>query len=82
MDKPVIRTFEEEMRFINRVTPYKYEISTGFVPNMCVPGSFYVNSALEELFLDELRCSCDSNAYGGFLPAVKQIANVAALPGL
>jgi hypothetical protein len=64
-----------------------------------VKGSFYVNSALEELILDELRCCCAAGSliinssflfflktsmkgsYGGFLPAVKQIANVAALPG-
>jgi len=41
-----------------------------------------VNSALEELLLDELKCSCNPGSVGGFLPAVKQIANVAALPGI
>jgi len=43
---------------------------------------FYVNDALERLMLDELRQSCRSGGYGGFLPGVKQIANVAALPGI
>ena len=32
--------------------------------------------------LEELRQSCRSGGYGGFLPGVKQIANVAALPGI
>jgi len=31
---------------------------------------------------DELRQSCRAGGYGGFLPGVKQIANVAALPGI
>lgn len=32
--------------------------------------------------LDELRNACRPGAVGGFLPGVKQIANVAALPGI
>lgn len=48
-----------------------------------VPGTFYVNEELESLVLDELKTHCDmGGGYGGFLPAVKQIANVAALPGI
>jgi len=31
---------------------------------------------------DELRQSCKAGGYGGFLPGMKQIANVAALPGI
>ena len=31
---------------------------------------------------DELKNSCRTGAFGGFLPGVKQIANVAALPGI
>ena len=31
-----VRTFREEMKFINRLTPTKYEILPGFVPNMTV----------------------------------------------
>jgi len=31
---------------------------------------------------DELKQSCRSGGYGGFLPGMKQIANVAALPGI
>jgi tRNA-splicing ligase RtcB (3'-phosphate/5'-hydroxy nucleic acid ligase) len=42
----------------------------------------YVNEALQELVFDELEQHCNAGGYGGFLPAVKQIANVAALPGI
>lgn len=31
---------------------------------------------------DELRNACRPGAIGGFLPGMKQIANVAALPGI
>lgn len=41
-----------------------------------------MNDALERLMLDELRQACKADGYGGFLPAVKQIGNVAALPGI
>lgn len=44
-------------------------------------GSFYINDHLEKLMLEELRNSC-RGGIGGFLPGVKQIANVAALPGI
>lgn len=32
--------------------------------------------------LSELKNACRPGAVGGFLPGVKQIANVAALPGI
>ncbi len=47
-----------------------------------MPGRFYVNKNLEELMFDELAHHCKSGGVGGFLPAVKQIANVACLPGI
>ena len=47
-----------------------------------VDGYFFVNNPLEKLMFDELRQSCNSRGFGGFLPAMKQIANVAALPGI
>jgi len=51
---------------------------------MNVPGHFYVNDQLEELIFEELEQHCRHSAsgVGGFLPAVKQIANVAGLPGI
>ncbi len=45
-------------------------------------GIFYVNSALKELMFGELEEACKARGVGGFLPAMKQIANVAALPGI
>jgi tRNA-splicing ligase RtcB len=78
----LVRTYEEEMSFIEQLTSTKYQIKKGFVPNMNVPGVFYVNDALKDLVFDELKQHSVAGGYGGFLPAVKQIANVAALPGI
>lgn len=49
---------------------------------MNVEGVFYVNELLEKLMFEELRNACRPGMVGGFLPGVKQIANVAALPGI
>lgn len=77
------RTFNEEMEYIKRETSAMYNVKEGFVPNMNVPCRFYVNDKLEKLMFDELRNYSRMSAnVGGFLPAVKQIANVAALPGI
>uniref|UniRef100_A0A8C5XRW6 3'-phosphate/5'-hydroxy nucleic acid ligase n=1 Tax=Microcebus murinus TaxID=30608 RepID=A0A8C5XRW6_MICMU len=59
-----------------------WRIKKGFMPNMQVEGVFYVNDALEKLMFEELRNACGSGGVGGFLPAMKQIGNVAALPGI
>jgi len=77
------RGFNEEMEYLKRESPEMYGIAKGFVANMNVPGRFYVNTHLERLMFDELRSfSKQSSNVGGFLPAVKQIGNVAALPGI
>lgn len=76
------RTFEEECEFIRRVDANRFRIEVGFVPNMRVPGYFYVNKHLEGLMYEELRTAASRGGVGGFLPAVKQIANVASLPGI
>lgn len=47
-----------------------------------VPGAFYLNPNLQSLVYDELGQHVARGGTGGFLPAVKQIANVAALPGI
>lgn len=60
----------------------QYDIAEGFVPNMRVPGRCYVNSDLEGLLFDELKAYSTAGGQGGFLPAVKQVANVAGLPGI
>jgi len=77
------RSYNEEMSYVKRETDTLYNIAQGFVPNMNVPGRFYVNGALERLVFDELRSFTRQSAnVGGFLPAIKQIGNVAALPGI
>lgn len=43
---------------------------------------FYVNKTLEKLMFEELKTACSAGGFGGFLPGVKQIANVSALPGI
>ena len=45
-------------------------------------GPLTSNNALEDLVFDELKQQCAAAGHGGFLPAIKQIANVAALPGI
>uniref|UniRef100_A0A6G1SAJ3 RNA-splicing ligase RtcB homolog n=1 Tax=Aceria tosichella TaxID=561515 RepID=A0A6G1SAJ3_9ACAR len=73
------RSYEEDRAFLEKVSHNTWRIKKGFVPNMRVEGRFYVNEQLETLMFEELR---NSDKGGGFLPAVKQIANVACLPGI
>lgn len=73
------RTFEQEMEYLEKIDHNIWRIKKGFVPNMRVEGRFYVNKNLESLTFEELR---QSDQGGGFLPAVKQIGNVACLPGI
>eukprot|EP00891_Asterochloris_glomerata_P004151 jgi/Astpho2/4151/e_gw1.00063.70.1_t len=49
---------------------------------MHVPGYFYLNNRLKGLVFEELQIAAERGGIGGFLPAVKQIANVAGLPGI
>eukprot|EP01156_Anaeramoeba_ignava_P021928 Anaeramoba_ignava/c19943_g1_i3.p1 GENE.c19943_g1_i3~~c19943_g1_i3.p1 ORF type:complete len:702 (+),score=184.24 c19943_g1_i3:27-2108(+) len=74
--------YEELRKKIKRIDSTSFEIEKGFVNGMRVSGVFYVNSELEKLVFDELKRSTTSDGYGGFLPAVQQIANVATLPGI
>ena len=76
------RTYEEECRYIRRVSATRYEIDKGFVPGMRVKGAFYANQKLERLVFGELEAACERGTAGGFLPAVRQVANVASLPGI
>ncbi|XP_002156922.1 RNA-splicing ligase RtcB homolog isoform X1 [Hydra vulgaris] len=76
------RTYNEELEYIEKITPNSYKIKKGFVPNMNVEGIFYINQHLEKLMFDELRQFANFGGVGGFLPGMKQIANVAALPGI
>ncbi|OWF41547.1 tRNA-splicing ligase RtcB homolog [Mizuhopecten yessoensis] len=77
-----VRTYQEELGFLEKMDANTWRIKKGFVPNMKVEGIFYANESLEKLMFDELKQSCRSQGYGGFLPGMKQIGNVAALPGI
>ena len=79
---PAVRTYEQERQFLKQVAPCQWRIDQGFVPGMKVPGTFYVNGELQDLVFSELQQYTKSSAQQGFLPALKQIANVAALPGI
>jgi tRNA-splicing ligase RtcB len=76
------RSYKEDLQYIERLSPVSFRIKKGFVANMKVEGLFYVNSNLETLMFEELKQHCASKGYGGFLPGMKQIANVASLPGI
>uniref|UniRef100_A0A0G4IET4 RNA-splicing ligase RtcB homolog n=1 Tax=Chromera velia CCMP2878 TaxID=1169474 RepID=A0A0G4IET4_9ALVE len=78
------RSFKQECEFIDRdkECPVKYHIKKGFVNNMKVEGVFYVNDALHDHLAEELSNYSRSSQKAGFLPAVKQIGNVASLPGI
>jgi tRNA-splicing ligase RtcB (3'-phosphate/5'-hydroxy nucleic acid ligase) len=78
----VVRTYEEEQAYLTRLDPTCYAIAPGFVPGMRVPGVFYVNARLSSLMFDELQQYIEAGGVGGFIPAMKQIGNVAALPGI
>lgn len=65
----VVRKYEEELQYIEKINDYSYRIKTGFVPNMNVEGIFYVNKNLERLMFDELKNSCQRSS-GGFLPGL------------
>ncbi|GMH45722.1 hypothetical protein BSKO_13685 [Bryopsis sp. KO-2023] len=78
----VVRTYQQEKAFIEQVSPVQYVVKKGFVPGMHVDGTFYVNNRLRDLLFDELQQHVRRGEHGGFLPAVKQLANVAALPGI
>lgn len=79
----IVRTFEEECGYIEKVDAYRHVIRQGFVPKMNTEAMFYVNDALKEVLYDELRASrARGEGHGGFMPAVRQLANVASLPGI
>lgn len=72
----------QERSFIEQLASCQYLIKQGFVPNMRVPAHFYVNDRLKQLVFEELQMYCQRGDVGGFLPAVKQLCNVAGLPGI
>ena len=77
-----MRSYQESLKFIQQVSPVEYHIMPGFVPNMRVPVHFFVNNDLSPLLFEELENYHQAEGFGGFLPAVVQMANVAGLPGI
>ena len=78
-----IENYEEKIKLVKKVAKNTFRIEKGFVPNMNVPAYFYCNEPLEKLMFDEYRNSFSrADGGGGFLPAMKQLGNVAALPGI
>lgn len=67
---------------IRQIDSVRFQIDPGFVENMNVPGMFYANSSLSELVFGELEACKDGADNTGFIPAVRQIANAATLPGI
>jgi hypothetical protein len=47
----------QERAFIEQVNSVQYNVKMGFVPNMNVPGTFYVNDKLKDLLFEELAQS-------------------------
>uniref|UniRef100_A0A8D2ZVH9 RNA-splicing ligase RtcB homolog n=1 Tax=Scophthalmus maximus TaxID=52904 RepID=A0A8D2ZVH9_SCOMX len=76
------RSYNDELQYLDKLNSNCWRVKKGFVPNMQVEGIFYVNDSLEKLIFEELRNACRGGGFGGFLPAMKQIGNVAALPGI
>lgn len=73
-------SFEKELELIESIDENCLRIKKGFVPNMRVEGRVFVDAAFKELLLGELRQYHEKPS--GFLPALKQVANVASLPGI
>eukprot|EP00928_Gymnodinium_smaydae_P079100 TRINITY_DN63114_c0_g1_i1.p1 TRINITY_DN63114_c0_g1~~TRINITY_DN63114_c0_g1_i1.p1 ORF type:complete len:833 (-),score=94.21 TRINITY_DN63114_c0_g1_i1:453-2738(-) len=55
-----------------------WEIAPGYIPGMRAPARFFADEGLARLCLEEIG----ESGGGGFLPAVRQLANVSTLPGL
>ena len=51
----VVRSYDDELQYLERISPHCWRIKKGFQPNMKVEGVFYVNSHLEKLMLEELK---------------------------
>eukprot|EP00741_Cyanophora_paradoxa_P001654 tig00000498_g1605.t1 len=66
---------------IEQINAVTYRIKKGYVPGMNVEGRFFVNQPLAEVVFEELE-HASAGKGGGFLPAPRQIANVASLPGI
>ena len=76
----VVQSYEDMLKYVHRGDLTSFTIEKGLVPNMRTTGRFYVNEKLEKLMFQEYEAVSGSGV--GFLPAMTQIANVSALPGI
>lgn len=63
----VVRTFDEECAFVKQVDDCSYAIEKGFVPNMRVPGHFYVNDVSARLLQALLQARSRKSSCTTFL---------------
>ena len=64
--------------FISVTDDVTMTIDRGFVPNMRVPVTCFLNQGMRDTLVNDLRHNRGRN----FTPALQQAANVAALPGI
>jgi len=78
------QTLAQKKDFLLKLSPRLHKIDIGFVPKMKVPACIIVSNDLEQLLVEELEESAPvGDVRGGeFLPALKQVAAVATLPGM
>jgi tRNA-splicing ligase RtcB len=69
----VVRSYEDECQYLERLSANSWRIKMGFQPNMRVEGIFFVNSPLEKLMFEELRNACRPGMVGGFLPGTSGV---------
>ena len=68
------RTYEEELKYLEKIDDVTWRIKKGFVNNMKVEGRFYVNQHLEKLMFEELRASCKGE-FRAVFAALARIGN-------
>ena len=54
----------QELKFIEQTGPVHYKIKRDFVPNMHVPGYFYLNDRLKGLVFEELQIAAERGGIG------------------
>lgn len=52
---PTVCPLLQERSYIEQVSDVQYTVKMGFVPNMRVPGTFYVDDKLKGLLFEELQ---------------------------
>ncbi|KAA8491367.1 tRNA-splicing ligase RtcB-like 1 [Porphyridium purpureum] len=78
-----LRSPEELRAYVRVVNDNMIEIAQGLVPNMIAPARCFVNAPLYRTLMEELVGSTgEKGQTSAMLPSLKQVANVASLPGV